>query len=318
MAIEVVIPSYNAEKTIEATIQSVLMQTEPVVSITIVDDGSTDRTEAIVRLIPGVKFMKNEKNLGAMANWNRCVDIATADHVAILHADDIVLPHWHRCLKDLLLRSPNPEETLLLTGYADITPSGDVTHVFQVSSEICICAPGEWLRVLWQASVMGVAGSGATIYARRPFKELGGFPGKDYPMMADIPLHFRLAQRYPVAFHPEPLAMMTQFPNSLSKGNRPTLYVIMLSSVFPYVVISYCKPYLARLKAVPDDLFTQPRQIFFRSSVLVIARMVINIALRVMSLRLLTLRYRPRLAARAKQHARELEEIKVRRGGAQS
>ena len=47
--ITILIPAYNAEKTLEKTIKSVIRQTYPDWNLVIVNDGSTDNTKAICR-----------------------------------------------------------------------------------------------------------------------------------------------------------------------------------------------------------------------------------------------------------------------------
>lgn len=94
--VSVVIPTYNAARYIEETISSVLAQTYPNKEVIVVDDGSADETESVVRGICAadsrVSFHKLERNCGGPA-WARNVgvDLATADYLAFLDADDL----WH-------------------------------------------------------------------------------------------------------------------------------------------------------------------------------------------------------------------------------
>lgn len=326
MAIEIVIPTFNSAATVGATLQSVFEQTRPVTSITVVDDGSSDDTEHVVRSFPNVKFLRNEKNIGAVGNWMRCMQIAVSDHVVLLHSDDIILPKWHERCCDLLLNAPHPEETFIVLGYADAAVTGEVMNVFQVTNKVGYFSPGTWLVKLWNARLLGAAASGATVYARRPFAELGGFSGVEYPLMPDIPLHFRMAQKYWIAYDPEPLAMMIQFPNSLSKANRPTLYAgnikfinevsgdlaqavkktredVIMYGLFPYFVIDLCRPYWSRLKNIPDNLFTQPRAVCRAAGARRLANLVIKFAVRLAQLRYTTWKYRRKLTPIARRHA---------------
>jgi len=47
--ISIAIPAYNAERTLRETLESALNQTCPAHEVLVVDDGSKDRTEEIVR-----------------------------------------------------------------------------------------------------------------------------------------------------------------------------------------------------------------------------------------------------------------------------
>jgi len=326
MAIEVMIPTYNSAATVEATLRSVFAQSEPIESVTVVDDASSDGTEAVVRAFKSVKFLRNEKNLGAIENWAQCMRLATEDHVVLLHADDIIMPEWHKHCRALIRNAPKPVETFIVLGYADATVSGNITHVFSVTPRQGYFEPGTWLVKLWRARLVGIMTSGATVYARRPFLELGGFPAKEYPLMSDVPLHYRMAQNYWIAYDPEPLAMMTQIPNSLSKVNRPTLYagnmklikeisddlakvaglsreVIIQQAMFPYFVIDLCRPYWRRLYNLPDHLFVEPRAVCRNAGFLRLARIALIYAGRVLQVRFRTWKYRRHLSPVAKYYA---------------
>ena len=88
------IPSFNAEKTIAATLRSVLGQTYRHLSIQIVDNHSSDATVAIVKNFSDkrITLHRNPVNLGGEGNFNRCIALATGKYMAIYHADDIYEP----------------------------------------------------------------------------------------------------------------------------------------------------------------------------------------------------------------------------------
>ena len=62
--ISVIIPTYNRENTIQRAIKSVLYQTYSKLEVLVIDDGSTDSTEEIVRTIEDyrVRYISLEKN----------------------------------------------------------------------------------------------------------------------------------------------------------------------------------------------------------------------------------------------------------------
>ncbi|MGC4044602.1 MAG: glycosyltransferase family A protein [Armatimonas sp.] len=93
MKISVVIPAYNAEKTISATLSSILGQTHAPDEIIVVDDGSKDNTCAVVsQNFPQVKLLRRE-NGGPAAARNQGIRDATGDWIALLDADDTWLPN---------------------------------------------------------------------------------------------------------------------------------------------------------------------------------------------------------------------------------
>jgi glycosyltransferase involved in cell wall biosynthesis len=91
MKISVLMPAYNASRTIEATIAAALRQTVSPWEFLIVDDGSTDNTAQLAkRFSPQVKVIRTT-NQGAAAARNALCARASGELFAFLDADDI----WH-------------------------------------------------------------------------------------------------------------------------------------------------------------------------------------------------------------------------------
>ncbi len=87
----VVIPAYNAEETIQAALVSVGAQTVAPHEVVVVDDGSSDRTPAVVRGYgPGVRLLHQDRQ-GPSAARNAGIAATSGDLVAFLDADD----EWH-------------------------------------------------------------------------------------------------------------------------------------------------------------------------------------------------------------------------------
>jgi hypothetical protein len=91
--VSVIIPAYNHGHLVEEAIASVLSQAWSSVEIIVVDDGSTDGTEAILEphRSSGVIRFVHQPNRGLGAARNRGLDLATGDYVQFLDADDLLL-----------------------------------------------------------------------------------------------------------------------------------------------------------------------------------------------------------------------------------
>ncbi|MCI8326671.1 MAG: glycosyltransferase [Lachnospiraceae bacterium] len=90
--VSVCIPAYNNADYIKETVESVLRQTYQNLELIVVDDNSTDHTVEILESIQDerLKIYHNEKNLGMVGNWNRCLELATGDYVKLICADDMI------------------------------------------------------------------------------------------------------------------------------------------------------------------------------------------------------------------------------------
>ena len=89
--ISVIIPAFNAERTLAEALTSVLMQERPAKEIIVVDDGSTDTTSAIAANTPGVRSVR-QANAGTAAALNTGIALATGSILGFLDADDL----WSR------------------------------------------------------------------------------------------------------------------------------------------------------------------------------------------------------------------------------
>jgi glycosyltransferase involved in cell wall biosynthesis len=90
--ISAVIPVFNGERFIASTLRSVLAQTHLPLEVIVVDDGSTDSTERIVRHdFPAVTYHR-QPNRGAAAARNLGVELSRGEWIAFLDADDLWYP----------------------------------------------------------------------------------------------------------------------------------------------------------------------------------------------------------------------------------
>ncbi|UTW62702.1 glycosyltransferase [bacterium SCSIO 12741] len=94
MKVSIITVSYNAVKTIEHTIQSVLDQDYPDIEYVIVDGGSKDGTVEIIQQKEGqVARWVSEPDKGIYDAMNKGVSLATGDLIGILNADDFYMDH---------------------------------------------------------------------------------------------------------------------------------------------------------------------------------------------------------------------------------
>lgn len=87
--ISVIVPAYNAEKYISQCFDSLLSQTHKNIEIIVVDNGSTDNTEQIVKKYSSVKYIRLQKN-DVSAARNTGFNAATGKYIHFMDADDLV------------------------------------------------------------------------------------------------------------------------------------------------------------------------------------------------------------------------------------
>ena len=123
--ISIIMAAYNAEKTIEQAINSVLSQTYPDFELLVVNDCSTDKTamlaEAIVKKDDRIRLISNEKNSGVSYTRKHGLEEASGEWVAILDSDDAWAPE--KLEKQIKLQKKTNAD-LLFTGSAFMDADG--------------------------------------------------------------------------------------------------------------------------------------------------------------------------------------------------
>ena len=92
--VSVIIPTFNRASLLQDAIDSVSAQTFGDWELWVVDDGSTDDTEVVVRSVPDprIQYVRQD-NQGVGAARNLGIDCARGDWIAFLDSDDMWLPN---------------------------------------------------------------------------------------------------------------------------------------------------------------------------------------------------------------------------------
>jgi glycosyltransferase involved in cell wall biosynthesis len=99
--VSVCMPTYNGERYIRDSIESVLMQDFQDYELIIVDDASTDSTLEIINSFNDhrIRLHQNEASVGIPGNWNLCLAKSKGRYVKYLFQDDILYPD---CISTML------------------------------------------------------------------------------------------------------------------------------------------------------------------------------------------------------------------------
>lgn len=215
--ISVVIPLFNAGKTVENTLKSVLSQTYKDYEIIVVDDGSIDDGPAKVEDM-GISNLRliHQENAGVSAARNNGIEEACGEFVALLDADDEWHPDYLKTQFELTQRYT--ECDVFATEFEYHMPDGEkipaeihkipfdsedgiLTNYFEVAS--CSQPP------IWTCAVM---------VRKKAYKKIGGFPlgiksGEDLLTWARLALKFKIAYTKKVlAYYNRPPIMASNLP----------------------------------------------------------------------------------------------------------
>lgn len=160
------IPTFNRSGYVEAAVRRVAAQVAELdlpagtVEIVITNNASTDGTEQTVQQLmsefDGIRYFRNDSNLGIDGNIHRAVENATGQFVHLLSDDDKCEPHLYRDIFAILARTPDLHFMFLNAFVLDRNGEDRRPPVLKVNSEALeyldkeqlLLAVGEWITFL--------------------------------------------------------------------------------------------------------------------------------------------------------------------------
>ncbi len=206
--VSVVIPTYNRAGVICRTIDNVLAQTYRDTEIIVVDDGSTDDTQAELRSYGGRIRVIAQSNAGPAAARNRGIEAATGDLIAFQDSDDLWLPNKLERQARLLTRAGEEVVCCLCNAIFRYTGQPEFT-AFKRAWLFPTLEEGIWTNPaeVWATRFVLFC---QTVMIRRPVLErIGGFD-ESLKFHEDYDLPLRLALEGPWAYIQQPLTIWQQ------------------------------------------------------------------------------------------------------------
>ena len=207
--ISIIIPVYNGEKTIRETINSVLNQTFTDFEVIVINDGSTDRTLDILRVVtiqePRVNIFSYPRS-GSYPSRNHGIEHARGDFIAFLDADDLWTADKLEAQLKALQTNPNAAVAYSWTDFIDEFGQ-------PLDSGVQITKNGDVLVDLLQSNFI-VSGSNPLV-RKQALDDVGMFD-ESFVSGGDWDLWLRLAERYHFVAVPVPQVLYRRTNDSLS------------------------------------------------------------------------------------------------------
>ena len=225
--ISICIPTFNGEKFIAQTIQSVLDQTFSNFENIISDDGSTDRTLEIVRSFNDTRISRINAlaKVGAAYNWNNSVANARADLIKLVCQDDLIYP---QCLDTEFraMTAPENQDVAFCFSLRDfLTPNSRRIKGARASKT----NSAKYTRQMLLKKIVRSGGNSigepmAILFRKSAFKQAGDFRG-DY--VIDLDMWSRLVNHGSALFIAERLSAFriskTSWTSNLTKSQFSTM-----------------------------------------------------------------------------------------------
>jgi len=194
--ISICLPVFNSAERIDRCLRAVLAQNPPSREILLVDNCSTDDTVARARRllagIPGTRIVVNEKNLGRIENWNRCLELATGRYVKFALVNDVMLPGSAEMLLQAARRHPGA--VMICSRLCQVAAVPEILQTVPANPPTEVLEPlGAWQRFSRQGNDTGGLGGllvRADVIQRPPLRFR-----PDIPFWSDFYFAIELADR---------------------------------------------------------------------------------------------------------------------------
>lgn len=235
----VLMAAYNAADHIDEAILSVLGQTYEDFELLVIDDGSSDDTAERVQAYADarVRLVSRETNSGAAAARNYGMQLAAADLIAILDADDVAYPT--RLERQVEYMDSHRNCGLLGSAFDLIGESGVVHGTNRTPCDTAV--------IRWKLLLGNVIGNSTTMLRKRDALAAGGYD-ESLRVAEDYALWVAMAPLTDVAQLPEVLAAYREHVGQLSTTDSDQ--VVSATTVVAQRALSAAAGYDVSLGAV--------------------------------------------------------------------
>lgn len=220
--VSIIIPSYNAAKYLQETVDSALSQTYNEREVIIIDDGSTDNTSKILAKYGNTIRVIHQTNQGSAAACNTGVAVARGEWIAFLDADDMWLPEkLARQIKYCGNTAISHTDSMC---FGDALPCDIQRSSFE--------SPYSG-KVLKELLIRNFITKSTVLMRRQVFQNIGGFD-PSYIAVEDWPFFLKVCAQHELGYLPEALVRYRVHKKSKSMQGRKTLadHLRIINSAF--------------------------------------------------------------------------------------
>lgn len=216
--VSVVMPAFNAQATIRKSVESILSQTYDNFELIIVNDGSTDNTEDIIKKYAEqdkrIKYVYQE-NRGVSRAFNRGIEEASGKYIYFLASDDFA---FRDSLRILTYASENsPENTKLICGNYFVF--FEQSKAFK--DNFVVTPPDKKQLYIYQL-ISNIIPANSVMIERTVLLEFGGFD-ENFSCAVDYDLWNRIITKYDFFRVPFPIYLYSVYDSGHQVSGDPEL-----------------------------------------------------------------------------------------------
>lgn len=216
--VSIIIPVYNSRKYINQCLKSCLSQTYKDYEIVVIDDCSDDDISYCAEEY-GVKYIRNNENLGPAASRNIGIKNSSGEYISFLDADDIMSPY--KLEKSIAEFKKDPELGMTCGNYQILSNRTTILDQFYtVPVEI------NHTNLLKQNFVA----SGSVTVKRSVLDDIGLF-NEEYWIAEDYDLWLRISEKYKIKYIHETLYYYSIIRNGNSLTQRDDIQINHIENI---------------------------------------------------------------------------------------
>jgi len=222
--VTVAIPTYNRSQLLHVCLESVLAQDYPDFQVVVLDNASTDDTQAVVNFYAQhdkrVTYIRNETNIGMLPNFNRAIELNCSPYLNIFNDDDVMLPGFIR--ESVLALDVHKSAGFLFTLARDIDIQGKPLELLSAGDipsglisgldylELCISGRNFFIH------------PSSVLVRSNALAKVGSFDSPHAKHTIDFNLFFRLAAQFDIVFVKQELIHIRIHPEQESQAHWHT------------------------------------------------------------------------------------------------
>jgi glycosyltransferase involved in cell wall biosynthesis len=211
----IIIPVYNKAKQLPQTLEAVLAQTFTDFEIILINDGSTDESEAVIVAFtdPRIHYY-TQKNQGVSAARNTGIEKANATYLAFLDADDLWYPFYLETQYELIQKYPDQSV------FATAQEVAEKNRIFPKTYSILLTSASDFIVNFFEASLdYAILHSSSIVLKKNVFNKVGQY-NINIKTGEDTDLYIRIGLVYAVVFSKKICVRYLVLPESLFRSTK--------------------------------------------------------------------------------------------------
>ena len=214
--VSVIIPTYNRARLISRAIQSVLSQSYQNLEIVIVDDGSVDNTEEVIKSFKDTRivYIRHDNNKGASAARNTGIKASKGKYIAFQDSDD----EWFSDKLEQQMKAFEDSSNKVGVVYCGFYRVEAGKEIYIPGDNIAQ-KDGDIHKVLLKGNFIGTP----AVFIKKECFETVKYFDENMPALEDWELCIELSKYYLFKYIDKPLLRSYSTPNSVNLNSRNLL-----------------------------------------------------------------------------------------------